>query len=531
MLNISFNETHHIENGQPLYETRYKRVMSFHDNIAPVETENESFFINRDNQKLFNRTFKKAYGFYEGVSAVYDAQGWFHIDSNGMDIYAQRYQWVGNFQEALCVVRDSENNYFHINKNGSRLYNDNYSYTGDFKYGIAVVINEEGKATHIGNNGSLLHLKYFDELDLFHKGYAVAKDAKGYFHINKNGDELYKDRYQKLEPFYNGVALATNFSGQKVIIEETEVNPLAITQERVDKEKILNESFGYFKYQILFSILKLDVLKCIQDDKSIDLPEISVKLIIRWLKVEGIIDIESCLTKKGKLIESELKPLILYWQDLPFKVSSRLVESLHKGDEVFSDMYGKPFFEYLQDNTFIQNITSAVHEYYTTDYKELVNLLEFGEDTICDIGGGNGALLTAIKKYNKNTTTILLDKFNQNTEHKFYKIDFFKPFSVHSDIFLLSRILHDWNDENAIIILKNVANNMSNDSILYIFDTIIPEQILNDKGHTLSFHLLSFLGGYERTFADFERILEKSNLKIINVYAEDNLISILKVKK
>lgn len=531
MISISFDETHHLLDGKPLYDTRYTRVMSFHDNIAPVELDDTAFFINIDNQKLFNRTFVKAYGFYEGMSAVCDKNGWFHIDTNGSEVYAHRYAWVGNFQENLCVVRDHDNNYFHITRNGECLYNMNYSYTGDFKYSIAVVINKEGKATHINSKGDTFHNKYFEELDIFHKGFAIAKDSRGYFHINKNGDELYSDRYQKLEPFYNGVALATSYQNQKVIIDEKKLSPTAITEEYIDQNKILDESFGYFRYQILFSILKLDILQKLKEDNEIVLPSVSKQLIYRWLQVERLITKDLSLTAKGEVINSKLKPLILYWQDLPFKVSANLVAALKKGDEVFTEMYEKPFFDYLQNNKSLQELTSLTHEYYTTDYSLLLDQLCLTNEVVCDIGGGSGTLLTEIKQEYKGVTTVLLDRLTNKTEHEFIMIDFLSHFTIKADVFILSRILHDWSDEKAQTILQNVAQNMTFQTTLYIFETIVPNYSIDDKGHTLSFHLLSFLGGFERTLQEYKILLHTAGLHVVKTYMPNNLISIIEVKK
>ncbi|MGB6329440.1 MAG: methyltransferase [Halarcobacter sp.] len=531
MINISFDETHHLINGKPLYETMYSKVMSFHDNIAPVQLNENMFFINTKNEKLFNKIFIKAYGFYEGIAAVCDKEGWYHINNQGKEIYSQRYSWIGNFQEGFCVVQNKDNRYYHINKSGDKIYKQTFNYTGDFKYSIAVAVNQEGKSTHIDTNGKMVYDRYFEELDVFHKGCAVAKDKNGYFHINKKGNELYSVRYKKLEPFYNGVALATNFNNQKTIISEEDISSLILTQEYIDKERILNESFSYFKYQILFSILKLDALKCVKENKELQLPNISKKIIFRWLQVENIINKELTLTKKGELIENELKPLILYWQDLPFKVSSQLTRSLQKGDEVFSDIYSKPFFNYLEDNQELQKLTSSTQEYYTYDYADLIDILQFKSETVCDIGGGNGTLLTKIKNKNNDITAILADIKSINTKHQFYKIDFFNEFILKSDVFLLSRVLHDWSDKKAVQILKNIANNMSDKSVLYVFDTVIPEHSLLDKGQTLSFHLLSFVGGYERSINDFKNIFNKAELNIIDIFFPDNLISIIKVQK
>ena len=531
MIIISFDETYHIQNGKPLYDSRYKRVMSFHDGIAPVEQDEEAFFINIKNEKLFDRIFEKAYGFYEGLSAVKDKDGWFHINMNGKDVYNKRYSWVGNFNENRCVVKDFQNNYFHIDSKGKRVYSQNYKYTGDFKYGIAVVISDNGKSTHIDSDGKLLHGKYFDELNIFHKGYAVAKDKSGYFHINKKGEELYSARYKKLEDFYNGFALATSFEGNKVIINEDELLETEITEPSVDKDKILNEVFGYFKYQILFAILKLDILDKIRYKKTISLPEVSLRLIYRWLYMEKIIDNNRELTQLGEVIEDELKSIILYWQDLPYKASAHMVDTLKYGNESFSKIFKKPYFDFLEENSEYLQLFSEIASFYNFDYLSLIDYLKLNDEVVTDIGGGDGTLIKMIHNKYPQIQPRVLDKFINTNEKNHIQVDFFKNYELKSDVFLLSRVLHDWDDESALKILQNISRNIDSNSILYIFETIVPKNITYDKGVTLSFHLLNFVGGYERTLADFKILLKKVNLKIVDIFDENKLISAIKVCK
>ena len=531
MVTLSLDETYHIKDNIPLYKTRYKRVMSFHNGIAPVETESESCFIDMRNRQLFNRIFIKAYGFYEKLSAVKDKDGWFHIKIDGDDLYKNRYSWVGNFGENRCVVRDVNNNYFHIDEEGKRVYSQNYNYTGDFKYGIAVIIGKDGRSTHIKSDGVLLHGKFFNELNIFHKGFAIAKDNIGYFHINKKGDELYAQRYTKIEDFYNGYALATTFDNAKIVLDEVSLKELQITQPKIDKSKILDESFGYFKYQILFAILKLNILKKIEQNEEIDLPEISVKLIYRWLYVQKIIDEKNQLTTLGKVIENELKPIILYWQDLPFKTLTHLIDSLKNGGESFSKIFKKPYFDFLEDNNEYLKLSQQINSYYTIDYSSLIECLDLTMERVCDIGGGEGILLKQIKEYYPNIKPIIIDKFiNENMENQI-KIDFFEKFEIKSDIFLISRVLHDWSDDKAITILQNISNNMNKSSILYLFETIVPVNSNSDKGVTLSFHLLNFLGGYERTLEEYKQILKQANLVIKEISFNTELISLIKVQK
>lgn len=531
MISISFDETHHIKNNKPLYDRRYKRVMSFHNGIAPVENENESFFINEKNEKQFNMSFIKAYGFYDGLSAVKDKNGWFHIDLDGNEVYSQRYKWVGNFNENKCSVRSIDDKYFHIDIFGKKLYEEEYSYVGDFKYNIAVVIDKNGKSTHIDENGNLIHNKYFDELNIFHKGFAIAKDTKGYFHINKNGDALYDSRYKKLEDFYNGFALATTFDNNKIILNEEDYSTFLIANPEININEILEENFSFFKYQILFSILKLDILKELNNIEDIDLPSISKKLILRWLYVEELIDEENNLTKKGLLIENKLKPIILYWQDLPFKTITHLVDSLKEGSETFTKLFGEHYFDFLANNKECLDLSQKINDFYNIDYSNLIKYMKLKNEIVCDIGGGSGSFINQVLNIYKDIKPIVIDKYIDTNNINSKRIDFFEEYKIYADVFLLCRVLHDWEDNKAIKILQNISNNMTSNNTLYLLETIVPVNSKNDKGITLSFHLLNFVGGYERTKKDFENILKKANLYIKDIHSLDSLISLIEVRK
>ncbi len=218
---ISLDETHHLMDGKPLYSYRFDNVQSFHFPLAyaPVRNGQHAFFINIEGKSVFERNFKNAFGFYDDIATVVDERGFFHIDERGRDIHFQHFAWSGNFQEGICVVEDMESKqFFHIDRNGDPIYIKKYAYVGDYRYGIAVITNTDGFCTHIDMQGQLLHGKHFLELDVYHKGYAIAKDERGYFHINKIGEAIYNERYMKLEPYYNNRAIAIDQYGIKLII-------------------------------------------------------------------------------------------------------------------------------------------------------------------------------------------------------------------------------------------------------------------------------------------------------------------------
>ena len=120
----------------------------------------------------------------------------------------------------FCTVRNQKAEYFHIDITGQPIYKERYTYAGDYRDGFACVRLKNGRYQHIDLEGNSLNNCFFEDLGVFHKSIATAKDKQGWFHINEQGEELYKSRFQQVEPFYNGFALVENFEGEKLILGE-----------------------------------------------------------------------------------------------------------------------------------------------------------------------------------------------------------------------------------------------------------------------------------------------------------------------
>lgn len=531
-IEISHCETHHICNGEPLYEARYEKVLSFHNDIAPVYTRSGAFFINTKNKKLFNKSFIKAFGFYEGLAAVCDKSGFYHILESGVPAYSNRFAWCGNFVENACVVMNEKGEYFHIDSKGEPLYKERFSYVGDFKYNIAVATLENNKCVHIFKNAKRVHNKEFLDLEPFHKGVAVAKDSKGYFHIDKNGNELYTARYKKIEPFYNGRAFGLTQDMQKVVLneEDLKLQNLNIDFRETLSEYFAFEAFRFYKMRILYAILKLNILENIESNENISLQEYPKNLIISWLKANNFLDSNLSLSLKAK-VALELKKLICYWQGLPFYASVFLKESLRDNSQYLSNIIeSKNYFRYIATNDEERELFSFISSYYSRDYD--ISYFHFSNEIICDIGCGSGTLLDSIKQKYPHITAIYADLKDMRIKHiredsNFIYIDFFKKLDIKADVFLLSRILHDYNDDEALKILKNIACSMQKHNVLYIFETLCDGM---DLGLDVSFHLLNFLGGKERSKKEIYNLLKKAGLKILECKS-NNVVSILKVVK
>ena len=106
-ISISMDETYHLYDGNPLYDKKFKSVMSFHSpGVAAVMDELDSYHIDLNGEPIYRKRFLKAFGYYENNAAVMDDSGWYHINLRGESLYERRFKWVGNFQENSLIPLD-----------------------------------------------------------------------------------------------------------------------------------------------------------------------------------------------------------------------------------------------------------------------------------------------------------------------------------------------------------------------------------------------------------------------------------------
>lgn len=218
---VSPEGTHHRRGELSAYDDRFDEVLKFHaPGLAPVCRGGRAWHIRADGSEAYGRRFARCFGFYEGRAAVAGEDGWHHINVEGVDAYGVRHAWCGNFQGGRAVVRASDERYLHITPDGAPCYTASWRYAGDFRDGIAVVQGDDGRSSHIDAAGALLHGRWFLDLDVFHKGFARARDERGWTHVDGKGEAVYTRRFAMVEPFYNGQARVERHDGALEVIDE-----------------------------------------------------------------------------------------------------------------------------------------------------------------------------------------------------------------------------------------------------------------------------------------------------------------------
>ena len=144
-----------------------------------------------------------------------------------------------------------------------------------------------------------------------------------------------------------------------------------------------------------------------------------------------------------------------------------------------------------------------------------------GLRTIVDAGGGHGSLLAAILRANPGLRGVLFDRPQVVAEAR-HRLDaaglegrweavagdFFDAVPAGGDAYLLKRVIHDWDDERAVAILRNCQRAMSEGGRLLVIELVIPPG--NDPSFSKLFDLLMLVqsGGQERTEAEYRTLLD-----------------------
>jgi ubiquinone/menaquinone biosynthesis C-methylase UbiE len=222
-----------------------------------------------------------------------------------------------------------------------------------------------------------------------------------------------------------------------------------------------------------------------------------------------------------------------------------LMHSVRTGEIAFDNFYGADIWAYFKNhpeeaavfNNSMSGMTAAVNQ-------TLRSLYDFSKfNTVVDIGGGHGGLITEILQSNPSAKGILFDSPEVISGAKLRLTsagigdrceavagDFFKAVPSGGDAYVLKWIIHDWNDEQATTILKNCRKQMGPDGRLIIVDCVVPE---TDEPHFSKFidlNMLVMTGGKERSATEFQQLLMASGFNVLQVIPTDLPTSIVEAQ-
>jgi hypothetical protein len=272
------------------------------------------------------------------------------------------------------------------------------------------------------------------------------------------------------------------------------------------------------------------------------------------------------LTPMASLLLSETKDSIrnfalLFGLESFKKAIDDLFYSIETGESSFKHANGLDIYEYMQQNRNDAQIFNGAMTSITSLHASSISFMyDFSKfNTIMDIGGGQGMLLSTILKNNPKLQGILFDlpnaiesakklyinaKDNSDilSRCKLVEGDFFKSIpAVNADGYIIKNVLLNWDDESATIILKNCLQAMKTTSLnnaklknnirLLVIDTIMPESNKPFVGKFTDILMLALTrNGRIRTEKEFRNLLYHSGFDTVNVIRSpdsENFLSVI----
>lgn len=212
-----------------------------------------------------------------------------------------------------------------------------------------------------------------------------------------------------------------------------------------------------------------------------------------------------------------------------WRPSGELDLAIRTGQPAFEHVYGAPFFKHLADHQDDAAVFNAAMSSMPAWLATLVEAYDFSRfERIVDVGGGHGALITAILSANPHLRGVLYDlpgvvdgaaapRGGALADRcEIVGGDFFESVPAGADAYLLKGIIHDWNDEAALTILANCRRAIRPNGTLLLFDTVLTPS--SDPGQALMDVLMMVLtGGRERTESEFRSLLQQANFSLTQV--------------
>lgn len=229
-------------------------------------------------------------------------------------------------------------------------------------------------------------------------------------------------------------------------------------------------------------------------------------------------------------------------EEVNWKPWGQLLYSIQTGKTAFKQVFGSEIFEYFGKNP---KAGEAFNRFMTERMNALIKAVASSYDfskakVIADIGGGQGLLLSTILKSNPKLQGILFDlpavineaksviqKTGVAERCKLVGGSFFESISVTADIYILSSIIHDWDDKGSITILKNCRKSMPTGSKLLLIETMIPPGNESALGKLTDLNMLVLTGGLERTKSEFETLFKQTGFNLTNIIPTSSPMNIL----
>jgi hypothetical protein len=247
------------------------------------------------------------------------------------------------------------------------------------------------------------------------------------------------------------------------------------------------------------------------------------------------------LSQVGEYLRSEVPgslraSAVLYGEEV-HQAFGGLLSTIRTGRPAFNDQFGQPFYAYLGENPdFAATFNAAMSA--APAPPPLTDDIFAGARTVVDVGGGDGGLLAELLAGRPQLHGVLVE-LPEAAERargllagagvlsrvRIAAGSFFDDVPAGGDLYVLRRVLHNWNDLNACRVLERVRAAMSAEARLVVIEDLLPDGPDAPsagvwgapRGRIVDLLMLVLMEGRDRTAQEYVTLLADSGFVVKSI--------------
>lgn len=336
----------------------------------------------------------------------------------------------------------------------------------------------------------------------------------------------------------------------------------ATAQTLPPSAQVVQMAGGHFISRAIFAVAELGIADYLKD-KSRSSDEIaqatgthapSVYRLLRFMAGIGFFveDAERrfSLTPLGAALQSDApgyarSTVRMLAGSIVWNAWGEFLHSVKTGETAMEKAFGQSIFDYLstqpEQASFFNEAMIGIHG---AEPPAVAAGYDFsGIRKLVDVGGGTGNLLTTILLANPELKGMLYDLPHVATEARrqiemknlserceIVAGSFFESIPSGGDAYILSHIIHDWDEQKCLQILDNCRRAMPDDGRLLLIEMVIPAGNDFHPGKLLDLMMLAVAGGMERTVEEYATLFSKAGFNLTKVVPTESPVSVIEAK-
>jgi cyclopropane fatty-acyl-phospholipid synthase-like methyltransferase len=336
------------------------------------------------------------------------------------------------------------------------------------------------------------------------------------------------------------------------------------TQGPQPGEQVMQLATGFMASAALYTAAQLGVADLLKDGakstqelaEQCEANEDALYRLMRALASVGVFCETSPrvfeLTAVGELLRADRddssRDMVLWMANMfHFETYPEMTHAVKTGETVVEKVYGYSCFDYFEKDREVGDVfNTAMTNFSRAQAPVVLEAYDFSwlnGKTLVDVGGGQGHLLTAIlKKYPEMRGVIFdLQRVLPGAKQRIAEAglvgrceavagDFFAAVPA-GDAYIMQHIIHDWNDENALTILRNCHRAGRSDAKVILVESVLTPG--NEPGFAkwLDLEMLLLPGGRERSEEEFARLLEGAGFALTRVVQTKSAARVLEAQR